>query len=252
MELQHRILKNVICLLPPAQVAVVPQHFAGEPQKALAGMVKQSLFRVGVAFLDLLDKALKLGVGRYGFRGHRAAWSGVSVGGAQRYPLERQVDTARPTGFTGRSLEKGRVAIYGPFPMAFPYCLRQGRHNLPGPSLCPRLRRQTGDFLRHSLEIRTPTVETDPRSQGSLVVGVRIFFFFLVACLLGSVHAEDLSYGRLTMVDNGEETGMRDCIKQAAEAASQEDLDTYISCFTDSQKKPVRRRTAMLFVRHTM
>ena len=136
--------------------------------------------------------------------------------------------------------------------MAFPYCIRQGRHNLPGPCLCPRLRRQTGDFLRHSLEIRTPTVETDPRPQGSLAVGVRIFSFSLVACLLGSVHAEDLSYGRLTMVDNGEETGMRDCIRQAAEAASQEDLDTYISCFTDSQKKPMRRRAAMLFVRHTV
>jgi hypothetical protein len=43
---------------------------------------------------------------------------------------------------------------------------------------------------------------------------------------------------------------MRNRIKQAAAAASQEDLEGYVSCFTDSQKKDLRRKAALLPVRH--
>jgi ketosteroid isomerase-like protein len=54
------------------------------------------------------------------------------------------------------------------------------------------------------------------------------------------------------MTDNSSEIGMRDCIKQAAAAVSREDLESYVSCFTDTQKKQLRRKAALLFVRHTM
>jgi len=69
---------------------------------------------------------------------------------------------------------------------------------------------------------------------------------------MASVAGEDAVYRRLLMTDNSSETGMRDCIKQAAAAASQEDLDTYVSCFTDSQRTQLRRKAALLFVRHTV
>jgi ketosteroid isomerase-like protein len=69
---------------------------------------------------------------------------------------------------------------------------------------------------------------------------------------MASAAGEDAVYRRLLMTDNSSETGMRDCIKQAAAAASQEDLETYVSCFTDSQRKPLRRKAALLFVQHTV
>jgi len=69
---------------------------------------------------------------------------------------------------------------------------------------------------------------------------------------MASATGEDAVYRRLLMTDNSSETGMRDCIKQAAAAASQEDLESYVACFTDSQRIQLRRKAALLFVRHTV
>jgi hypothetical protein len=75
---------------------------------------------------------------------------------------------------------------------------------------------------------------------------------FVSACGLRETLADDAIPRRLTMTDNSAETGMRDCVKRATEAASKEDLDTFISYFTESQRQSIRRKAAMLFVRHTV
>jgi len=102
------------------------------------------------------------------------------------------------------------------------------------------------------LERRRRNVENNPRFQGCDALGLIGSSFLLAMCLMASAGGEDAVYRRLLMTDNSSETGMRDCIKQAAAAASQEDLETYVSCFTDSQRKPLRRKAALLFVRHTV
>ena len=72
------------------------------------------------------------------------------------------------------------------------------------------------------------------------------------ACAVRENLADDAIPRRLMMTDNSAETGMRDCVKRATEAASKEDLDTFISYFTESQRQSIRRKAAMLFVRHTV
>jgi hypothetical protein len=79
----------------------------------------------------------------------------------------------------------------------------------------------------------------------------RILFYGAI-CFMASATGEDNMSRRLVMTDNSGETGMRDCINQAVAAVNQEDLTTYISCFTASQRKQLRRRAALLFVRHTV
>jgi hypothetical protein len=91
-----------------------------------------------------------------------------------------------------------------------------------------------------------------PEFQGCTALGLISSLFFVAMCLMASAAGEDAVYRRLLMTDNSSETGMHDCIKQAAAAASQEDLETYVSCFTDSQRKQLRRKAALLFVRHTV
>ena len=95
-------------------------------------------------------------------------------------------------------------------------------------------------------------METIPRIQGCTALRLISSLFVVCMCLVASAAGEDAVYRRLLMTDNSSETGMRDCIKQAAAAASQEDLETYVSCFTDSQRKPLRRKAALLFVQHTV
>jgi len=73
---------------------------------------------------------------------------------------------------------------------------------------------------------------------------------FVSACAERENLADDAIPRRLMMTDNSAETGMRDCIQQATEAASNEDLDTFVSYFTESQRQSIRRKAAMLFVRY--
>lgn len=102
------------------------------------------------------------------------------------------------------------------------------------------------------LERRKHIVDTIPRTQGFTPLGLISSLALVVMCFMASAAWDDAVYRRLLMTDNSSETGMRDCIKQAAAAASQEDLETYVSCFTDSQRKQLRRKAALLFVRHTV
>lgn len=95
-------------------------------------------------------------------------------------------------------------------------------------------------------------METDPRLKGCTALRLINSIFLCVMFLMASATGDDAVYRRLTMTDNNDETGMRDCLKRAAAAVSQEDLDAYISCFTDGQRKQMRRTAALLFVRHTM
>ena len=95
-------------------------------------------------------------------------------------------------------------------------------------------------------------METIPRLKGCTALRLISSFFIVSMCLMATTAGEDAVYRRLLMSDNSSETGMRDCIKQAAAAANQEDLETYVSCFTDSQRKPLRRKAALLFVQHTV
>jgi len=95
-------------------------------------------------------------------------------------------------------------------------------------------------------------VDKHPRPKWCDPRGITGSSFLVAMCLMASAAGEEAGYPRLTMTDNSGELGMRDCIKQAAAAASQEDLDAFLSCFTDSHKKQLRRKAALLFVRHTV
>lgn len=58
--------------------------------------------------------------------------------------------------------------------------------------------------------------------------------------------------GRARMVDTSAEIAAADCVKTAAQAVCDEDLDGFVGCFTASQRPQLRRRAALLFVAHTL
>lgn len=58
--------------------------------------------------------------------------------------------------------------------------------------------------------------------------------------------------GRARMVDTSAEIGAADCVKTAAQAVCDEDLDAYLGCFTSDQRSKLRRKVAILFVSHTL
>lgn len=51
---------------------------------------------------------------------------------------------------------------------------------------------------------------------------------------------------------NDAEIGVRDRVREAARAVSEENLDTFVACFTERQRPQIRRRAALVFVRHTL
>lgn len=58
---------------------------------------------------------------------------------------------------------------------------------------------------------------------------------------------------RLRMAqDNATEIEARDCLKAAAQAASDENLEGFIGCFAKKQRPRIRRKVAILFVRHSI
>lgn len=58
---------------------------------------------------------------------------------------------------------------------------------------------------------------------------------------------------RLRMAqDNVTEIEVKDCLKTAAQAASDENLDGFIGCFAEKQRPRIRRKVAILFVRHSI
>jgi len=169
----------------------------------------------------------------------------------KRYPLKRQADTRVFSRLYGGSLENGSVFAFCPPHRGLSVQPTEGTR-----SATHTLARQHRLVCRRvgcaPLERRSVKAETHPRKQGRSALGRLIAFLFVTTSVMGVVNGDDAAYQRLAMVDNSDETGMRDCIKQAAAAASVEDLDAYISCFTEGQQKPMRRKAAMLFVRHTV
>lgn len=51
---------------------------------------------------------------------------------------------------------------------------------------------------------------------------------------------------------NDVEISIRDRVREAAKAVSEENLDGFIGCFTQRQRPQVRRRAALVFVSHTL
>jgi len=51
---------------------------------------------------------------------------------------------------------------------------------------------------------------------------------------------------------NDAEIGIRDRVREAARAVSEENLDTFVACFTERQRPQIRRRAALVFVKHTL
>ena len=78
---------------------------------------------------------------------------------------------------------------------------------------------------------------------------------FHLACILMAVAAIDVRAAeseRARMLDNDSETSARDCVKTAAEAASNEDLDTFVDCFGAPFQSRVRRHAAVVFATHSV
>lgn len=57
---------------------------------------------------------------------------------------------------------------------------------------------------------------------------------------------------RPTMADTSTESDVRGCVRRAARAVSEEQLPTYLDCFTAKQRARVRRQAALLFVSHAL
>ena len=52
--------------------------------------------------------------------------------------------------------------------------------------------------------------------------------------------------------DNVVEIGVRDCVRAAATAVSEENLDAFVGCFSEKQRAKIRRRAAIVFVTHSL
>lgn len=80
-------------------------------------------------------------------------------------------------------------------------------------------------------------------------------FFTTVAALvlaIASPRIEAWAEGRVRMLDTSAEIGAADCLKTAAQAVCEEDVDAFVRCFTNDQRPKLRRKAAILFVSHTL
>lgn len=57
---------------------------------------------------------------------------------------------------------------------------------------------------------------------------------------------------RPTMADTSTEADVRDCVRKAVKAVCDEQLATYLDCFTARQQARIRRQAALLFVSHAL
>lgn len=57
---------------------------------------------------------------------------------------------------------------------------------------------------------------------------------------------------RPRMKDNGSIIAVKDCVQTAAQAVADEDLEAFVGCFSSQQRPRIRRKAAMMFVRHTL
>lgn len=77
-----------------------------------------------------------------------------------------------------------------------------------------------------------------------------VFAIVAVASLAGGAAT---AADRVRMLDdNAVEISVKDCVKTAARAVADEDLATFVGCFTERQRPQLRRRAAILFATHTL
>lgn len=73
------------------------------------------------------------------------------------------------------------------------------------------------------------------------------------AAIVGLPHGRATAADRVRLArDNADDIDTRDCVRHAAEAVATENLDAYVGCFVDRQQPLVRRRAALVFVRHEL
>lgn len=79
-------------------------------------------------------------------------------------------------------------------------------------------------------------------------------FMVVAAVVLATAAAGSLARadGRVRMLDTSAEIGAADCLKTAAQAVCEEDVDAFVGCFTNDQRPKLRRKVAILFVSHTL
>jgi len=89
---------------------------------------------------------------------------------------------------------------------------------------------------------------------------VNVTGLLLMSVSVSPIMAEDISEEEKTpqvalprvrvAVLNNEETDIRDCLRNAVEAANAENLDGFVNCFTGSTKSKIRKQAAIRFVQH--
>lgn len=91
-------------------------------------------------------------------------------------------------------------------------------------------------------------------SQISRARGLGLIPIVALATLAGGAAraADQVKPGRVKMVDNSREAGIQDCVRRAAKAVCDEDLGGFLGCFTEKERSRIRRKTALLFVTHTL
>lgn len=57
---------------------------------------------------------------------------------------------------------------------------------------------------------------------------------------------------RPRVIANGESLAVKDCVRAAAKAINDENLDGFVECFSAKQRSRIRRQAAMMFVRHDL
>jgi hypothetical protein len=92
--------------------------------------------------------------------------------------------------------------------------------------------------------------------SGQFVAGAGPLFRSVPALLLGLtlvIQRPAAAADRLVVsASNDTEICVRDCVREAARAVSEEDLDAFVGCFTERQRPKIRRKAAMVFVTHTL
>lgn len=72
----------------------------------------------------------------------------------------------------------------------------------------------------------------------------------LAAALAAAATASPAADRVRMAVDNVAEIDVKDCMQTAAQAVADEDLEAFVGCFTAKQRPGLRRKAAMVFVKH--
>ena len=91
---------------------------------------------------------------------------------------------------------------------------------------------------RHAVAWKRPAVGSVPM--------LLLAFVVVIPCPCTAADRLVMSSG------NDTEIGVGDCVRKAAKAVSEEDLDAFVDCFTERQRPKIRRRAAMIFVTYTL